>query len=199
MSDAPMNLPGRDGASALDASAAHTKPQTIAREALMVGTGVLTIALCAQVSIPSWPAPFTLQTFAVVLIAACYGPWRGTATIGSYLAAGACGLPVFAGLASWGAFLTGSSGYLFGFAAAGLVVGGLMHAGFAKHWSLTVVAMTLGTLTILACGVAWLVLVMKVAPTAAIMAQGQYLPGAAAKILLAVAALPFARRALAAR
>ena len=37
-----------------------------------------------------------MQTFAVILIAGCFGLRRGTATVSAYVAAGCLGLPVFA-------------------------------------------------------------------------------------------------------
>ena len=53
------------------------------------GTALLTI--CAKIQIPFVPVPFTLQTFAVLLIGAAYG-WRlGGATLALYLGEGFAG------------------------------------------------------------------------------------------------------------
>jgi biotin transport system substrate-specific component len=72
---------------------------SLARDAVLVVAGVLAIAASAQIRIP---LPFSLvpitgQTFAVMLIAAVYGPRRGVATIVAYITSGAMGLPFFAG------------------------------------------------------------------------------------------------------
>ena len=55
------------------------------------------IALSARVAIPLpfSPVPITGQTFAVLLVGAALGRWRGAAAVLAYLAEGAAGLPVF--------------------------------------------------------------------------------------------------------
>ncbi|MDN4491282.1 biotin transporter BioY [Demequina sp. SYSU T00068] len=69
--------------------------------------------------------PITLQTFAIVLAGLVLGAWRAFASVVLYLAMGLMGLPVFANHTSGLAILTGpTGGYLVGFAAAALVVGG---------------------------------------------------------------------------
>ena len=53
-----------------------------------------------EIPVPGTPVPITLQTF-VIMLAALMLPWRQAgAAIALYLAAGALGLPVFAGGAS---------------------------------------------------------------------------------------------------
>lgn len=73
------------------------------------------------VPIPGTPVPITLQTF-VVMVAALAMSWRQTAAaIALYLAAGAVGLPVFAGGTSTAAFFGPSAGFLIGFLPAAIV------------------------------------------------------------------------------
>ncbi|MDR0662057.1 MAG: biotin transporter BioY [Holosporales bacterium] len=78
--------------------------------------GAAFVALCTQIAIPTKPVPFTLQTFAVLCLAAKYGPRLGTFSVLFYIVAGALGLPVFsrfgAGL-PW--LLAPTGGYLLGF------------------------------------------------------------------------------------
>lgn len=72
-------------------------------------------AAAGEIPVPGTPVPITLQTF-VVMLAALTLSWReaGSAVL-LYLAAGAAGLPVFAGGASTAALLGPSAGFLIGF------------------------------------------------------------------------------------
>ena len=71
--------------------------QRAVRYALLAFAGSALITLCTQISLPLFPVPMTLQTFAVFLIGLTYG-WRlGGVTVALYLLEGALGLPVFSG------------------------------------------------------------------------------------------------------
>ena len=74
-----------------------------------------------EISIPGTPVPITLQTF-VMMLAGLMLSWRqaGSAVV-LYLAAGAAGLPVFAGGASTAALFGPSAGFLIGFLPAVIV------------------------------------------------------------------------------
>lgn len=68
-----------------------------------------------EIPIPGTPVPITLQTF-VVMMAALMLSWRQAgAAVALYLAAGAAGLPVFAGGGSTMSLLGPSAGFLIGF------------------------------------------------------------------------------------
>ncbi len=69
----------------------------IAERTAVVLLGTLFVAICAHVSIPLWftPVPFTLQPFAVLLLALLLSPRWSALTMAVYLAEGAAGLPVF--------------------------------------------------------------------------------------------------------
>ena len=69
-------------------------------------------AAAGEIPIPGTPVPITLQTF-VVMLAGLMLPWRQAGA--AYLAAGAVGLPVFAGGTSTLALVGPSAGFLFGF------------------------------------------------------------------------------------
>ncbi|NMN01304.1 biotin biosynthesis protein BioY [Bifidobacterium sp. DSM 109958] len=72
-------------------------------------------AAAGEIPIPGTPVPITLQTF-VVMLAALTLNWREAGSaVALYLAAGAAGLPVFAGGASTAALLGPSAGFLIGF------------------------------------------------------------------------------------
>lgn len=119
--------------------------------------GSLLLALSAKLQVPFWPVPMTMQTLAVLTLAAWLGPRLGVATVCLYVFEGICGLPVFAGAAAGPAYLFGpTGGYLAGFVVAAFVVGRLVDRGWTKSLGWAVVVMVLGHGAIFAPGVAWL-------------------------------------------
>ncbi|MCF8466722.1 MAG: biotin transporter BioY [Sneathiella sp.] len=161
------------------------------RVALLALAGTALLAVSAQISVPMWPVPMTMQTFAVVLIGAAYG-WRlGGATVALYLAEGAMGLPVFANGGSLASFAGPTAGYLFAFVAAAALVGWLVETGWGQSLVKTSIAMVLGTAVIFAGGIAWLSTFTGF-EKALEVGMYPFLPGAVFKIALAVAVLPMA-------
>ena len=97
-------------------------------QVLLAVVGSVVLAVSAQISIPVLPVPFTLQTLALLLIGAAFGPWLGAATLLLYLADGAVGLPVFQGFKSaWQVYY--SAGYLVAYPFAAFI------AGWASQYS----------------------------------------------------------------
>ena len=95
-------------------------------KALGVAAMVGSITVGAQIEVWMEPVPMTLQTFALVVGAALFGPGLGAAAAALYVALAAVGVPVLAG---WRA-LPGaeildspSTGYLAGFVAAATLAG----------------------------------------------------------------------------
>ena len=75
--------------------------------------GAALIAVLAQITIPIGPVPFTLQNFAIGLIATVFRPREAVLSVALYLLLGGIGLPVFAGGAAGFHVLVGpSAGYL---------------------------------------------------------------------------------------
>ena len=72
-------------------------------------------AVGAQIRIPMFPVPFTLQTLFVILAGSLIGPAWGSISMLIYLAMGLMGLPVFAGTSGPGIVVTPTFGYLFAF------------------------------------------------------------------------------------
>jgi biotin transport system substrate-specific component len=72
-------------------------PRSIPADVAIVTAGAVLTAIAAQIQIPMFPVPMTLQTFAVLLVAAALGAGRASLSMTLYLAMGAIGLPVFAG------------------------------------------------------------------------------------------------------
>jgi biotin transport system substrate-specific component len=110
----------------------------------------LIMAASAHVSVPFWPVPMTLQTFAVLAIAGVCGARLGFAAMLAYLAQGAMGLPVFATGAGPGVLVGPTAGYLFGMLAATLIV------GQARGPVSRAACIVLATLVIYFAGVTWL-------------------------------------------
>jgi biotin transport system substrate-specific component len=131
--------------------------------ALWIGAFTILTAIGAQISIPTWPVPITLQTFFVLSSGAFLGARKGFASQMAYLAAGAAGLPVFANGSGSILHLAGpTGGYLLGFPAAAFIVGYLVHdfALLQRIPSLVraILAMTAGLAVIFLLGVSQLYL-----------------------------------------
>jgi len=138
-------------------------PRTAVNSVVLVFAGALVTALAAQIQIPMWPVPLTLQTFAVLLVGATLGAGRGAASLATYLAMGAAGLPV---LASRGFTNT------------------VIKVGFS---------FALGSLVIYAFGVAGLMLTLGLTLSQAVAAGVvPFLIGDAVKAVAAAALLPAA-------
>jgi len=102
--------------------------------ALLVAFGVAAIAISAKIQVPFYPVPMTLQTLAIMAIAAAYGSRLGVATVIAYLAAGFAGAPVFAGPLAGPAYFAGpTAGFLAGFVLIALIVGKAADRGWAKN------------------------------------------------------------------
>ena len=105
-----------------------------ARDLALIVGGCLLVALLAQVKIPLGftPVSITGQTFAVLLVGAMLGGWRGGAALALYALAGA-GLPFFAGGASGWFWTLPSGGYIVGFIPAAALVGWLCQRGWNRR------------------------------------------------------------------
>jgi len=167
-------------------------PRSIATDMSLVLSGALLTAVAAQVQIPMYPVPMTLQTFAVLLIAASLGPVRAVASMGLYVAMGAAGLPVFAALKPLSAVMP-TAGYILGFLAAGMLVGFLATRGFSSTPARVAISFAAGSAIIYLFGAGWLVIGLGMT-TAAALAAGvlPFLIGDAIKAVAAAALLPLA-------
>ncbi|MBU0726746.1 MAG: biotin transporter BioY [Alphaproteobacteria bacterium] len=161
------------------------------RSALLIGFGSVFLAVLAQVKVPMWPVPITLQTFAVLLVGITYGFRLGTATILFYMAQGAIGLPVFAGGIGGLAVLMGpTGGYLAGFILAVMATGALADRGWSQGVVKAVAALVIGNALIYAAGVSYLhAAFVPDLHKAVMLGVAPFLIGDALKIALAVAVL----------
>ena len=110
----------------------------------------------AYISIPVGPVPIVLQNMFVFLAGLLLGSRWGLASVGVYLLAGACGLPVFAGgMGGIGRIFGPTGGYLIGYLPAVFIIGYISEKGNHRiAWD--IVGMVLGSIVLYACGVTWL-------------------------------------------
>jgi biotin transport system substrate-specific component len=95
---------------------ASSRPRSAALRVTTTGLLAALLAASAIISIPIGSVPFTLQVFVVVLIALLVPAGWAAIAVGTYIAAGALGLPVFAGMhGGLGVLLGPTGGYLIGF------------------------------------------------------------------------------------
>ncbi|MBQ3969667.1 MAG: biotin transporter BioY [Clostridia bacterium] len=82
----------------------------------VIGLSVALTAICSWISLPIGAVPFTLQTFAIFIIAGLFDLKTGLLSFLAYLLLGGVGVPVFANFKSGFAVLQGpTGGYLIGF------------------------------------------------------------------------------------
>ena len=149
------------------------------------------VALTAQVEIPLWPVPLTLQTLGVLFTGAVLGSRRGALALLLYLTEGALGLPVFAGGASGVGYMLGpTGGYLVGFVVAAGVVGWLAQRGWDRRLVWAAVAMVIGNVIIYVCGVAWLAVFLGDLWGALVKGMLLFVVGDLIKIAVAALTLP---------
>lgn len=166
-------------------------PRTKVANAALVLGGAAFVGLSAQVAIPLpfTPVPLTLQTFAVLLVAAALGTWRGMASMVIYAAAGSAGVPWFsAGSSGWGG---ASYGYILGFIVAAGVVGRLAERGATLTPLRTAGLMVVGNLVIYAIGVTYLKFAIDASWASAVsLGMTPFVIGDAVKIALAAGLFP---------
>lgn len=130
--------------------------RTLAIDIVLIAAGAALTAIAAQIVVPLWPVPMTLQTFAVLLVGTTLGPLRGVLSMGLYLAVGVLGLPVFAEAKSGSLFSLTSGGFIVGFILAAALVGWLAQREWDRKIVGTLVSFLAGTVVIYAVGLPWL-------------------------------------------
>ena len=140
---------------------------------------------------PGNPVPITLQTYFVLLSGLALGSRRAAVSQLLYLAAGAAGLPVFAGARGGLAVLAGpSAGYLLAFVLAAAIAG---QARELRGWLRKILLLSVATLVIFAGGVAVLALWMFATREGLLIGSSPFFSpvGGAVKGAFVLGALPF--------
>lgn len=92
------------------------------------------MAICAQISIPFFQVPFTMQTFAVVLLSVVLGYKKAFISQIIYILLGAVGLPVFSGFEGGIQVLMGpTGGYITSFLFMALIIGYFSEKYFSNY------------------------------------------------------------------
>lgn len=132
----------------------------LAVQALLVVGGTLLLTLSAKTKVVLGPVDLSMQTLAVLLIAATFGFRLGLATLLLYMAEGAAGFPVFQSTPEKGIGLAymmgGTGGYLAGFVAMAAIVGWAADRGFDRNPFKLFGAMLVAEVVMMAMGFAWL-------------------------------------------
>ena len=127
-----------------------TKKSLSALKMAYISLGAVLIALCSWISVPA-TVPFTLQTFAVLLVCDLLGGRWGLVSVLLYLLLGAVGFPVFSGFSGGLGHLLGmTGGYILGFVLSALVMRLL-----PRRRMFTLLSMALGLLACYAAGSVW--------------------------------------------
>ena len=168
-------------------TAALVGRETGAKRLALVLGGSLLIALAAQVSVPMFPVPMTLQTLAILIVGLSMGARLATATLLVYLAEGAMGLPVFANGGAGLAYMTGpTAGFLLGFVAMAWMAGWASDRGLTRSFLGAAAVALVASAALYLPGLAWPALVMgKTVPELLSGWMLPFLAGDAVKAVLA--------------
>ncbi|RUX30838.1 biotin transporter BioY [Mesorhizobium sp. M7A.F.Ca.US.011.01.1.1] len=136
----------------------------LATQLFLAIAGTLVLTLSAKTKVMLGPVDISMQTLAVLLIAAAFGMRLGVATLLLYMAEGAMGFPVFQSTPEKGlgiAYMLGSTGgYLAGFVVMAAIVGWAADRGWDRHPIKLFNAMLVGEVVMMAMGFAWLALLI---------------------------------------
>ena len=117
--------------------------------------GTLFIAASAQISIPFYPVPMTLQAAAIMIIGLLCSPHMAASMIGAYIFEAAVGLPVLSNFTGGLTHLLGTrGGYIFGFLALGLSISFFVQ--LSNRLSSKILGCIFGNCLLYLMGITWL-------------------------------------------
>ena len=155
--------------------------------------GTLLLTLSAKTKVVLGPVDMSMQTLAVLLIAASFGFRLGVATLLLYLAEGAMGFPVFQSSPEKGvgiAYMLGTTGgYLAGFVVMAAIVGWAADRGFDRNPIKLFGVMLAANAIMLTMGFAWLATLIG-AEKAWAFGVVPFIVGDLIKVALAAAVVP---------
>ncbi|MBZ5663778.1 MAG: biotin transporter BioY [Acidobacteriia bacterium] len=129
----------------------------IAKQAAIIVSASLFVALCARVTVPLpfTPVPLTLQNFGVLAVGLLLGSRRGFAALSLYLMEGAFGLPVFSLGAGIGHILGPTGGFLMAYPLVAFVAGWIYEHS-SRRFSWAALSSVAAELVLFAGGLSWL-------------------------------------------
>lgn len=157
--------------------------------AVLLGTALL--AAASWISVPMFPVPITMQSFAVVLVGALGGWALGGTTVMVWLAEAALGLPVLAGGSGGFIHFVGpTAGYLLAFPIMAMLAGYAAERGLlARGVVLPFLAMAAIQGLCLVLGTAWLSVMLGDVSRAIAVGATPFVVGGLLKAALVVAAV----------
>lgn len=169
-----------------------TVVRSFARAALLAA--LIGASAPVAIPLPFSPAPITLQVLFVFLAGLVLGPVWGTASLVLYLAAGAVGLPVFAGMeAGLGVLVDQTAGYLWSYPLAAGLIGLLVHRGTDlrdpadQPLPVLVAALVAATILIYGMGTGYMAWLLDLEPWEAItLGALPFIPGEVLKMIAAI-------------
>jgi biotin transport system substrate-specific component len=131
-----------------------------AKQAAIVITASLFVALCARVTVPLpfTPVPLTLQNFGVLAVGLLLGSRRGFAALALYLVEGAFGMPVFSPSILGGGIaqiLGPTGGFLMAYPLVAFVAG-WMYEHSSRRFGWAALSAAAAELVLFAGGLSWL-------------------------------------------
>ncbi len=169
-----------------------TQSTSLTRNLVLAVLGSLFVAAAAQISVPMFPVPMTLQTLAVLAVGGACGARLGAAALALYALEGAIGLPVFANFSGGYHVLLGpTGGYIVGFILAAGLVGYLVEKGWGRNVVKLCGVMLLGAAALYVPGLLWLA---QFTGISGVLQAGliPFIPGDIVKAALAALAFPAA-------
>jgi biotin transport system substrate-specific component len=165
---------------------------------IVAGAGLLAGSAQVAIRLPFTPIPITGQTFAVLLLGASLGTFRGGASASLYVLLGIAGAPVYAHSAHGWATITGASGgYLISYPFASALTGWLAERRWDRRFSSAIGAMLTGNVLIYLFGLPWLAVVLGTGLEKTLeLGLYPFVPGDTFKLYLAAVLLPAAWRAV---
>lgn len=132
----------------------------VTRQAALIISASLFVALCARINIslmPLTPVPLTVQNFGVLLVGLLLGSRRGFAALVLYLAEGAAGLPVFSSAGPGGItqLLGATGGFLLAYPLVAWLAGFIVEHG-RRNFVRAAIAGLAGEILLFASGLTWL-------------------------------------------
>lgn len=128
-----------------------------ARKSLQIVTGIMLMFIAAQVRIPIWPVPITLQSSAALILALCYKKSEALAAMAIYMLLGIIGLPVFSNFnGGMDYFFSYTCGYIVGMFLSIYVVASMREYFGDNSWLKLLIYGLVGTLVTLASGVTYI-------------------------------------------